>query len=178
MVTRNILILVLALASMSVRGQVTSGDADTQYATQLLQPGMTVPNFKLTDNYGKKKQLAKLIKGKYTVLDFWASWCPDCRKDFPNIQRIRQTFEPMGVQFIGISFDNDAGKWRNAISQYQLNYTQVSDLVTMRDSEVAKTFGVKWIPSMILIGKDGKVILSTVLSDKLEKKLAEVMAKE
>ena len=79
---------------------------------------------------------------------------------------------------MGISFDNEAEKWQKAIADYAIAYPQLSDLKRMRDSEVAKAFGVKWIPSMMLIDKEGKVVLSTVLSDKLERTLTEVMAKE
>jgi pimeloyl-ACP methyl ester carboxylesterase len=69
-------------------------------------------------------------------------------------------------------------KWKAAVENYALSNPQVSDLKRMRDSEVAKAFGVKWIPSMMLIDKEGKVVLSTVLSDKMERTLTELMAKE
>jgi len=175
---RTLLAAVLACASISVEAQWAPADADSKYATELLKPGTTVPDLKLKDHRGKAQRLAKLLKGHYTVIDCWASWCPDCRKDIPNIQRMVAKFEPLGVEFLGISFDNEAEKWKAAIEQYQLAYTQVSDLKRMRDSEVAKALGVKWIPSMMLVDKEGKVVLSTVLSDKLERTLTELMAKE
>ena len=84
----------------------------------------------------------------------------------------------MGVRFVGISFDNEADKWQSAVEKYSLLYPQLSDLKRMRDSEVAQAFGVKWIPSMMLVDPEGRVVLSTVLSDKLERTLTEVMAKE
>lgn len=169
---------VLALSLLTAHAQFAPQDADAKYATDLLPKGTVAPDFKIKDINGKNQKLSKLVKGKYTVLDFWASWCPDCRKDIPNIKRMYEKFAPMGVQFVGISFDNEEEPWKKAVSQYGLTYPQVSELKRMRDSEVAKAYGVKWIPSMMILDKEGKVVLSTVLSDKLEKTLTEVMAKE
>ena len=166
------------VASTAVHAQFQQTDADAKYATELLKKGTAIPDFKLPDLKGKKQTLSKLVKGKYAVIDFWASWCPDCRKDIPNVKRMYQKFAPLGVQFIGVSFDDDASKWREAVAQNELNYPQVSELKRMRDSDVAKAFGVKWIPSMMLVDKEGKVLLSTVLSDKMEVTLTELMAKE
>ena len=170
--------MLLFTAALPFYAQFPQRDADAKYATDLLKPGSEVPDFKLKDSNGKTQKLSKLVKGKYTVIDFWASWCPDCRKDMPNVQRMYGKFAPQGVQFMGISFDTEPDKWRSAIAQYGIQYPQLSDLKKMRESEVAKAFGVKWIPSMMLIGPDGKVVLSTVLSDKMERTLTEVMAKE
>lgn len=175
---RKVLLCLLAFFAVSAQAQFKQNDDDAKYATELLKPGTSVPDFKLRDSNGKWQTINKLTKGRYTVLDFWASWCPDCRKDIPNILRIHDKFAPLGVQFVGVSFDDDADKWKAAIEQYGLHYPQVSQLKRMRESEVASAYGVKWIPSMMLIDKEGKVMLSTVLSDKLEVKLTELMAKE
>ena len=178
MLKKSFTIALLTAIPMMACAQFAQTDADSKYATELLKPGTAVPDFKLKTPEGKSQKISKIIQGKYTVVDFWASWCPDCRKDLPNVKRIYEQFAPQGVQFLGISFDNEAEKWQKAIADYAIAYPQLSDLKRMRDSEVAKAFGVKWIPSMMLIDKEGKVVLSTVLSDKLERTLTEVMAKE
>ena len=175
---RFYLLALLTSVSATVMAQFAQVDADAKYATDLLKPGTAVPDFKLKDINGRTQRLSKMVKGSYTVIDFWASWCPDCRKDIPNVKRMYEKFAPMGVRFVGVSFDNEADKWKAAVEKYELSYPQVSDLQRMRDSEVAKAFGVKWIPSMMLIDKEGKVVLSTVLSDKMERTLTELMAKE
>ena len=148
-------------------------DEDTKYATELLKPGTQVPDIKMKDINGKKFQLSKL-KGKYVVLDFWASWCPDCRKDAPNVHRLYEKFHQKGVEFVGVSFDTEAEAWRNAVDKYDLTWTHVSELKRMKESTTAQAFGVRWIPSMYLIDPEGKVLLGTVLSDKLERTLYEV----
>ena len=171
-------VALLAMAALPIYAQFPTNDADAKYATELLKPGVSAPDFKLKDVAGKTQKLSKLSKGKYTVIDFWASWCPDCRKDIPNVLRMYQKFAPQGVQFVGVSFDTEAEKWQAAIDKYGLKYPQLSELKKMRESEVANVYGVKWIPSMILLDKEGKVMLSTVLSDKMERTLTELMAKE
>ena len=175
---KKILFSLLALLALTAKAQNNPQDLDGKYATELLKPGTVVPDFKLQDPDGKKRKISQYTKGHYTVIDFWASWCPDCRKDIPNIQRMYEKFAPMGVQFLGISFDNEADKWKDAIEQYNIRYPQLSQLKRMRESEVAQAYGVKWIPSMMILDKEGKVVLSTVLSYKLEKTLTELMAKE
>jgi thiol-disulfide isomerase/thioredoxin len=61
-------------------------------------------------------KLSKLAKGKYVVIDFWASWCSDCRKDIPNIKRLYERFHPLGVEFVGVSFDDNADNCQAAAS--------------------------------------------------------------
>ena len=171
-------VLMLLMAATQVLAQFEQTDDDAKYATELLKPGQQVPDAKLKTPEGKSVKLSKLIKGKWALIDFWASWCPDCRKDMPNVQRMYADFAPRGVEFVGVSFDTETDNWVNAISKYNIRYAQVTDLKKMRDSEVAKAFGVKWIPSMMLIDPQGKVVLSTVLSDKMEKTLTETFAQK
>jgi len=173
MKVRMFFALLLLMTAGMAKAQFAQLDLDAKYATDLVKPGTQAPDFKLKNAQGKTVKLSKLIKGKYAVIDFWASWCGDCRKDMPNVQRLYRKFAPLGVQFIGVSFDDNADNWKKAIEQYGMAYPQVSELKKMRDSEVARQYGVKWIPSMVLIDKEGKVVLSTVLSDKMEKTLTE-----
>ena len=156
-------------------GMAQPQDLDAKYATDLLKPGTEAPDFKLKTLDGKTFKLSSL-RGRYVVVDCWASWCPDCRKDIPNVQRMYEKFHAKGVAFVGLSFDTDHTKWQQAVEQYGLPYTQVSELKRMRESPVAQAYGVRWIPSMYLLDPDGKVVLGTVLSDKMESLLYERFA--
>ncbi len=149
-------------------------DMDTRYATELIQTGTEAPNFKMQTPDGKKFEFSKWAKGKTVVLDFWASWCPDCRKDAPEVVRIYQTYRQQGIEFLGISFDTNVEAWKAAISKYGIEYPQVSELKKFKETDIAKAYGVKWIPSMVVIGPDGKVKLSTVLTYKVDKYLKEL----
>lgn len=147
-------------------------DIDNKYATDLPKAGSDAPMFKLKTIDGKTFKLSSL-KGKVVVLDFWASWCPDCRHDMPDVKRIYERFKDK-TAFVGVSFDTDKDAWASAVDKYGIGYTQVSELKKMREAEITKTYGIHWIPSYVVVGVDGKVLLSTVLTWKLEKKLMEL----
>ena len=164
------LLLGLLIATLTcLQAQVP--DLDEKYAAELLKPGTPAPDFKLQTPDGKTLQFSDFAKGKYVVIDFWASWCPDCRKDLPEIIRMYNKWHEMGVEFLGVSFDTDKQKWTDYIAQAGVPYPQVSELKRMNQSDVAKAYGVRWIPSLYLIGPDGKVLVSTVLSYKIENML-------
>ena len=158
------------LAIPAVQAQTTEQDADLLYATSMLKPGTAAPDFTLRTLAGKKISLSQL-KGKVVVLDFWASWCPDCRRDAPNVVRLYREYKGKGVVFVGISFDVDRAAWQNAVIKYGMHYTQVSELKKMREAQISKTYSVSWIPSLYVIGRDGKVVLGTVLSEKVKQTL-------
>ncbi len=143
---------------------------DLQYATEMLPAGSTAPDLALPALNGNTLHLSDL-RGRWVVLDFWASWCSDCRADIPAILRLYETYAPKGIAFVGVSFDDDAQAWKAAVEQYALPYPQVSELRRMRDSETAKTFGIRWIPSLYLLDPEGRIVLGTVLSSRMERAL-------
>lgn len=165
-------VALLGLSSLTVSAQQPQ-DADGKYATGLVKAETEAPALRLKTIDGKKFDLRE-CKGHYVVLDFWASWCPDCRRAIPDVKRMVEAFEPRGVKFVGVSFDTDAQSWKKAVQKYDLRYTQVSELKKMRESATAQAWGVNWIPSMVLVDPQGKVVLSTVLAYKMEKKLTEL----
>ena len=167
------LLWVFMMAFVCVQAQVVT-DFDELYAQELLKPGTPAPDFQLNNPDGKTVKFSEFAKGKYVVIDFWASWCPDCRKDLPEIIRLYRKFHKNGVEFLGVSFDIDKEKWTDYIAKSGVPYPQVTELKRMNQSDVAKAYGVRWIPSVYLIGPDGKVLVSTVLSYKIEKKLYEL----
>ena len=148
-------------------------DFDSKYATELVKAGTHAPDFKMKTIDGKTFKLSQL-KGKTVVLDFWASWCPDCRKDAPEVVRMYKEYAPQGIEFVGVSMDTDMEAWRKACEQFGITYTQVSELKKFKETDIAKAYGVKWIPSMVVVDKEGKVALSTVLTYKVDKYLKEL----
>ena len=167
---RLLWLFLLIFAFAGVNAQVVL-DFDEKYAQEMLKPGTPAPDFQLQTPDGKTVKFSEFAKGKFVVIDFWASWCPDCRKDLPEIIRLYHQFHKNGVEFLGVSFDTDKEKWTDYIAKSGVPYPQVSELKRMNNSEVAKAYGVKWIPSIYLIGPDGKVLVSTVLSYKIENAL-------
>ena len=148
-------------------------DFDSKYAIELVKAGTHAPDFKMKTIDGKTFKLSQL-KGKTVVLDFWASWCPDCRKDAPEVVRMYKEYAPQGIEFVGVSMDTDMEAWRKVCEQFGITYTQVSELKKFKETDIAKAYGVKWIPSMVVVDKEGKVALSTVLTYKVDKYLKEL----
>lgn len=148
-------------------------DIDSKYAASLIAEGSTAPDFSLSTPQGKRIRLSSL-RGKYTVIDFQASWCPDCRRDIPEMKRIYSEFHPLGVEFIGVSFDTDRAAWSKMIKDSDIAWPQVSELKKWKETKVSKDYGVNWIPSMVLTDPEGKVVLRTVMTSKLEKRLTEL----
>ena len=142
-------------------------DPDVQYGAQLLKAGSVAPEFRLKGPDGKELALSD-FRGKYVVLDFWASWCGDCRRDIPNIKALYEKYSPKGVEFVGVSFDDNAERWQNAIKEFGLKYHQVSELKKWKTTDIYSAYGIKWIPTIYIIGPDGKVKLATVLSERAE----------
>ena len=172
-VTLSLLALLL-MGTTAVKAQSAQPDFDDKYATELVKAGTAAPDFKMKTPDGKNFQFAKFAKGKTVVLDFWASWCPDCRKDAPEVVRLYEAYRPYGIEFIGISMDTDVEAWKKAIEKYGITYLQVSELKKFKETDIAKAYGVKWIPSMVVVGPDGEVKLSTVLTYKVDKYLKEL----
>ena len=142
-------------------------DPDVQYGAQLLKAGSVAPEFRLKGPDGKELALSD-FRGKYVVLDFWASWCGDCRRDIPNIKAMYENYSKKGVEFVGVSFDDNAERWQNAIKEFGLKYHQVSELKKWKTTDIYAAYGIKWIPTIYIIGPDGKVKLATVLSERAE----------
>lgn len=160
-------------AVTGLKAQVAEEDLDAKYATELVKPGTEAPDFELKTPEGEAFRLSSL-KEKIVVLDFWASWCSDCRKDAPEVVKLYQAYHPKGVEFVGVSMDNNVEAWKTAIKQYGIEYLQVSELKKFKETDISKAYGIKWIPSLVVIGKDGKVLLSTVLSEKVGRLLEEL----
>ena len=170
----TLLLALLLMGATAAKAQFAQQDMDDKYATELVKAGTPAPDFKMKTPEGKTIQLSKVAKGKTVVLDFWASWCPDCRKDAPEVVRLYEAYKKFGVEFIGISMDIDIEAWKKAIEKFGITYPQVSELKKFKETDIAKAYGVKWIPSMVVIGSDGQVKLSTVLTYKVDKYLKEL----
>lgn len=137
-----------------------------------VQPGMTAPEFTLNDTAGKPVTLNS-FRGKVLLVDFWASWCGPCRHENPNVVKAFNEFKDKGFDVLGVSLDDDKGKWIEAIKKDKLTWTHVSDLKGWQN-EVSGLYGVMSIPSNFLINSDGKIIATDLRGDDLRAKLTEL----
>jgi peroxiredoxin len=133
-----------------------------------LAPAITLPN-----PQGQTISLASL-KGQYVLVDFWASWCPPCRAENPNVVAVFNKYKDKGFTVFGVSLDDNKEKWQKAIQDDGLAWTQVSDLKRW-ESVAARDYGVESIPTNFLLDKEGKIIARDLRGPALEAKLAEVL---
>ncbi|ADB41919.1 TlpA disulfide reductase family protein [Spirosoma linguale] len=135
--------------------------------------GAPAPEIALNDTTGTPVPLSSL-RGKYVLLDFWASWCGPCRAENPNVVRMYNKFKDKGFAIYSVSLDQAKANWTKAIRNDNLTWTHVSDLKFWQ-SAAAQQYGVQAIPATFLLDKEGKIIAKNLRGDALEQKLEEIL---
>ncbi len=138
-----------------------------------VQVGQAAPDITLTSPDGKPVSLSSL-RGKYVLIDFWASWCGPCRQENPNVVKMYNKFKGKNFEIYGVSLDREKEKWTQAIAQDGLSWVHVSDLKFWQ-SAGAEAYGVRSIPATFLLDPNGKVIAKNLRGQALEAKLAEIL---
>ena len=135
--------------------------------------GQQAPDFALPDINGHSVSLAS-YRGKYLLVDFWASWCGPCRAENPNVVKVHNEFKSKNFAILGVSLDDQKDSWQEAIRADRLDWTHVSDLKKW-NSKAVGIFKFEGIPFNLLIDPQGKVIASGLRGDDLENKLKSVL---
>ncbi|WP_247679992.1 MULTISPECIES: TlpA disulfide reductase family protein [Chitinophaga] len=151
------------------------GESVTAYIKSLRANGVNVPadDFSQQDAKGQQVKLSS-FRGKYVLVDFWASWCGPCRQENPNVVKAYNKYKGKNFTILGVSLDDNRERWLQAISHDGLAWTQVSDLRGW-GNEVAVQYGIQSIPSNFLVDPAGKIVARNLRGEELEAKLEELL---
>ena len=141
--------------------------------------GKIAPNFEAPSPDGEMISLDD-VKGKVTIIDFWAAWCGPCRQENPNVVRIYEKYHDQGLEIIGVSLDGQARQpnarqaWLSAIEKDGLTWNHVSNLKYFNDP-VAKLYNIQAIPATFILDKDGKIVDRNLRGVRLENRIKELI---
>ena len=135
--------------------------------------GTEALDFSQKDTLGKLVSL-KSFRGKYVLIDFWASWCGPCRAENPNLLNAFNKYSSKNFTVLGVSLDDNKTSWMNAIRKDKLTWTQVSDLQSW-NNKVAQLYKIQSIPANYLLDPSGKIIAKDLRGNELQVKLKELL---
>jgi peroxiredoxin len=147
--------------------------ASKQQSQESSWVGKQAPDLALPDMNGHPIPLSS-YKGKYLLVDFWASWCGPCRAENPNVVKAYSEFKNKNFAILGVSLDKDKSAWQQAVKEDKLEWSHVSDLKYW-SSHAVEVFKFEGIPFNVLIDPQGKIIAQSLRGDELESKLKEVL---
>ncbi len=136
--------------------------------------GEIAPNFEGPSPSGEVLNLSDL-KGKVTIIEFWASWCRPCRVENPNLVRLYKEMHPKGLEIVGVSLDRNRSSWLRAIDDDGLIWNHVSNLKFWQDP-IAKLYNIRAIPASFIIDKEGRIIEKNLRGAKLAAKISEILS--
>lgn len=130
-----------------------------------INAGALAPAISMPDANGKTINLSD-FKGKYVLVDFWAGWCPDCRKDNPRLVKLYNQLKGKNIEFLGVSLDQSKEVWLKAIEKDGLSWPQITDLAKWK-TKAARAFQVNEIPTTFLVDPNGRVLLRNPTSEQV-----------
>ncbi len=142
---------------------------------EALQPGNAAPDFTLMQRDSSKLTLSSL-KGKYVMLDFWASWCVPCRKAIPHWKEVYAKYHDKGFEILSVTNDSRWSDWYKALDDERMPWLQVADEFPVKNmpAKIAELYMIPYLPSYVLLDKDGKIVLHNGSEQQIDEKLKEI----
>lgn len=134
--------------------------------------GQVAPLFRLADT--ARQPVPLYDTGRYTLIDFWASWCAPCRREHPSLKKIFEKFAPGGFQIVSVSLDGSRVQWLQAIRMDSLTWRQLNDPLAF-NSPVARAYSVRLIPTNFLLDPTGRIIGHNLSPAVLERRLGQLL---
>ncbi len=159
-----LLILLAAIPFLSLQAE----DPDSLYAKDMLPIGALAPEMVIDS---ASNITLESLRGRYVVLHFWASWCPDCRRDMAELNELSYVYNSDSIVFVHISYDTNKEAWLKYIEDNQMLGLQISELKKMRECKTYDLFKIHWIPAYYVLNTEGRVIERTVDVKKLARRM-------
>ncbi|MGL4851369.1 MAG: redoxin domain-containing protein [Phocaeicola sp.] len=162
-----------SMLDTSLDGTLYVSQIDTLIARlESLQVGSIAPDFSLPDANGNSVALSS-FRGKYVWVDFWASWCPDCRKESPLLVATYEKYKEKNFTMFGVSLDRREDAWLAAIEKDKLTWSHVVDYRVWQ-ADVVEQYAIRWLPTGYLIDPNGVIVAVSTQADELIQKLEEI----
>lgn len=180
----SLLILLSTTSGVMAQDNTSAAELDAKYTQGLIATGNMAPDFVIKKAKEGKEGLSLsdyrthtegnlLRPGCWVVLDFWATWCPDCRKEIPTVKELYKKYNNK-VKLIGVSFDTDKEKLKEFRESNGIKWTMFSEYKKWKETKISGLYNIQWLPTMYLIDPEGKVAYTTVVAENMMNKLAEL----